>query len=199
MTVQCGDKIGHIKNSTILSEVKFLITNSNGSTRDYILKKPPGSAGDYINLNNEWLKDKLSLEPSETFAIAENGFILDSSTVLYEDHKAEKEIGTLENAPSNSDYCSNSDNLKPMILTYSKGCGKNNLCAMKVKCELPKEIQKKYGYPAFVDQDAVCPVKEDGSCPSPTECALDQKVVFEDEIIPGAGQGQKDKSGTSKQ
>jgi len=200
MTVQCGGKlVGHIKNTTKVSQVKFLILNSNGSTREYILDKPPGGAGDYINLNNEWLKEKVGLKPGETIAVAENGLILDPSTVLFKDHNAKEELGAINSAPANSEYCSISENEKPMLLIYAKGCGKNNLCVMKVKCELPKDIQKEYGYPASVNQDAVCPVKEDGSCPSPTECALDKKVVFENESIPGTGQGQNDKSGTSKQ
>jgi hypothetical protein len=199
MTVKCGDKLGHIKNTTKVSKLKFLITNSNGSTRDYVLENPQGAAGDYISLDNELLKKKVDLKAGETIAIAENGLILDPSTVLFKDHHAKEELAAINSTPANSEYCSISGYEMPMLLIYAKGCGKNNLCVMKVKCELPKDIQKEYGYPASVNQDAVCPVKEDGSCPSPTECALDKKVVFENESIPAAGQGQNDKSGTSKQ
>jgi hypothetical protein len=202
MTVKCGDKQGNIKDDTKVIKLKILVTNSDGMTREVILENPPGGAKDYFSLNNEWLREKVDLKKGETMAIAENGLIIDSATILYEDEYAKKELGTISEAPSSSEYCSTSENEQPMLLTYLKGCGNNKLCAMRVKCELPKEIQKKYGYPAFVDEEAVCPVNENGSCPSPTECALDQRVVFlkeSEKPISGSGNSSSDKSGSSKQ
>ncbi len=203
LSVQCGEKKGYIKNNTKLSKVKLLITHTSGSTRPFEIDTPPGEISHYSkNLNNEWLQEKVKLAPGESIHIAENGLIIDSSTMLYEDHHAKKELGTISSAPANLEYCSISDNEKPMLLIYPGGCGENKLCAMKVKCQLPKEMRINNNYPPSFVEDAVCPANRDGSCPSPTKCALEEEVALSrksEKPISGSGNSSSNKSGSSKQ
>lgn len=198
MTVQCGDKVGYIKSTTKVNKLKFLITNSNGSTRDYVLENPQGAVGDYINLDKEDLKKKVNLKAGETIAIAENGLILDPSTVLFKDHHAKEEVGAIGSAPANSDFCKY-DEEKPMLLDYSEACGKKKICSMDIKCKFPNDEKYKDFPKGEFTAVAACPSNDDGSCPSPTNCAIDDKVKFEEESTYDPGKVLKENSSTSKQ
>ena len=199
ITVQCGEKVGYIKNTTKVSTLKFLITNKNGSTRDYVLENPEGTVADNIKLDNELLKRKVELKAGETIAIAENGLIFDPSTILFKDYDAKEELGAISSAPANSDFCQYDE--KPMLLDYPEACGKKKICSMDIKCKFPK-VDKYKNFPEGEFRAvALCPSHDDGSCPLPTNCAIDEKVTFQDEekSTIGTGKVEQGKSDSSKQ
>jgi len=171
MIVSCGKKNGYVKNDAKVKSLKVIVTDASGLTREMYLDNPPGGARDFYAADyNQWLREKVKPKSGERMTIAENGLVLDSSSLLYDDPDAKESIGPLtDSSIENSEPCVFVDE-EPIVFSSPDACS-SKMCSVKVKCNYSTPKKE------FIS-NAVCPANKDGSCPTATECAEDNKILF---------------------
>ena len=171
MVMKCGSMEGNVKSDAPLKFLKVIVKGKNGQTREVTLKNPPGGIRDYYAVSsNDWVSENIrGLKYGDEVHVAPNGYGLDSKTPLYSDFNGSSMVGTAGGKDGNAsdEMCVFVDEL-PLVVEFTKGCSKK-ICSAKIKCKLPDG--------EFVGS-ALCPARPDGSCPTATECAMDEEIQF---------------------
>ena len=172
MVMKCGNITGNIKDDAPLDFLKLVVTSSQGQQRTVTITKPPGRIRDYYALEyNDWIKKNLpgGYKAGDKLQVAVNGFGLDSTTPLYNDHNANNQIGAAGGGSGPSQKCWYVE--QPSVVDFPSGCTKN-ACVAKGEC---------YDSSGRIFRTNIfCKAIKGSSCPSADECAADEDVQVAD-------------------
>lgn len=171
MIINCSGLEGNVKADAPLKYVRITVKSKNGQTKEVTLQNPPGGIRNYYAAQtNEWVISQLkNLKFGDDVTVSTNGYGLGAETPLYSDTSAKNVIGTVSSkALVNEEQCKYVDEV-PLVASYGSCSGK--ICSAKISCNFPD---------GNFTGSALCPANTDGSCPSATDCALDDKIQFTD-------------------
>ena len=151
------------------------------------LQDPPGTIRSYlVARNNPWISERLYSELSygDRFEIADNGFGVDSKTLLYLDNEGKRTAGTAggdrlatsaQRQTASGRYFNCSYTYGPFVISYPEACSRKS-CFGKLSCydrSMHARALRHPQRPDILDTAVTCPAINDDSCPSATDCAND--------------------------